>query len=64
MKFLVISAAALISIVAGVWYFLQPGQKNPNPEGLIKKGDVSSSAEPLPSKPAITFSPFALLNLA
>jgi ketosteroid isomerase-like protein len=41
---------ALILIIAAVWYFSQPSDKNSNPEGWIKKREVSSSAKAGPSQ--------------
>jgi formylglycine-generating enzyme required for sulfatase activity len=45
MKFVAIAGAALILVVAGVWYFLHRRPKDLNPDGSIKRGDVSWSAK-------------------
>jgi serine/threonine-protein kinase len=57
MKFVAIAGVALIFIVAGVWYFSQPAGKNPNSDGLIKKGDASWSAKAGESKGEVRINP-------
>jgi len=48
---------ALILIIAVVGYFSQPAEKNPNPEGGIKKGEVSSSGKAGPSQGEVRVNP-------
>ena len=57
MKFVVIAGAALIVIVVGVWYFLHGRPKDLNPDGSIKRGDVSWSAEAGTSKGEVKVNP-------
>ena len=57
MKFVVIAGAALIVIVVGVWYFLHGRPKDLNPDGSIKRGDVSWSAEAGTSKGEMRVNP-------
>jgi serine/threonine-protein kinase len=56
-KFVVIAAVALILVGAGVWYFSQPAEKNPNPDGSIKKGDMSSPTKAGPSQGEVRVNP-------
>ena len=65
MKFAVLHVAslicelsfALILIIAVVGYFSQPADKNPNPEGRIKKGEVSSPGKAGPSQGEVRVNP-------
>ena len=45
MNLAAIAVVSMILIVAGVWYFMQPAEKNPNPERGTKKEDISSTAK-------------------
>jgi formylglycine-generating enzyme required for sulfatase activity len=56
-KFVVIAVVALILIITGVWYFLQQAERNPNPDGSIKKADMSSSGKAVESKGKPEFNP-------
>jgi formylglycine-generating enzyme required for sulfatase activity len=57
MKFVAIAAVALIVVLAGVWYFSQRRLKDLNPDGSIKKGDVSWSASAEKSKGEVRINP-------
>jgi ketosteroid isomerase-like protein len=48
---------AVILIIAVVWYFSQPAERNSNPEGWIKKREVSSSAKAGPSQGEVRVNP-------
>jgi formylglycine-generating enzyme required for sulfatase activity len=57
MNFVAIAVAALILIVAGVRCFSQQAENNPNPDGSIKNGAVSSSAKAGESKGEVRVNP-------
>jgi serine/threonine-protein kinase len=57
MKFVSIAGLAVTFIVAGVWYFLHRAPKDLNPDGSIKRGDVSWSAKAGESKGEVRVNP-------
>ena len=57
MKFVAIAGVALTLIVAGVWHFSHRGPKDLNPDGSIKRGDVSWSAKAGTSKGEVRVNP-------
>jgi len=57
MKFVAIAGVALTLIVAGVWHFSHRGPKDLNPDGSIRRGDVSWSAKAGTSKGEVRVNP-------
>jgi serine/threonine-protein kinase len=55
--FVAIAGVALALIVAGVWHFSHRGPKDLNPDGSIKRGDVSWSAKAGTSKGEVRVNP-------
>jgi len=57
MKLVVIPVVALILIIVGAWYSLQPSGSSPNQEGWIRKGEASSSTKAGPSHGDVRLNP-------
>ena len=57
LKSLLIAVVALVVIVAGVWHFSHRGPMDLNPDGSIRRGDVSWSAKAGTSKGKVRVNP-------